>query len=76
MTYTEADLESLKKALLSGAQSVSVQGRTITFRSLVELKSLIAEVEAALNAELPVDEQPAPLKSVYQFIIQPRRWWW
>ena len=76
--YTSADLQNLRKALTSGAQSVSVQGRTVHFRSVAELKSLIAEVEASLNASLPdsdPDKQPE-LKSVFvaRFLRKISRW--
>lgn len=53
MDYSEADLLKLKEALLSGATSISVAGRTITFRSQNDLLTLIEQVKAALAAQSP-----------------------
>lgn len=50
MTFTAEDLVQLKAALLSGATSISTNGRTVTFQSLKDLKKLIAEIEAAIKA--------------------------
>lgn len=76
--YTAEDLKNLRKALTSGAQSVSVQGRTVVFRSVSDLKTLLAEIEASLNADLPdsdPDKQPE-LKSVFaaRFLRKISRW--
>lgn len=54
MTFSESDLTALKEAYLTGALSISSNGRTVTFRSLAELKSIIAEVEA----NLAIQEDP------------------
>lgn len=50
MTFTTDDLIPLKAALLSGATSVSMNGRTVQFASIPELKKLIAEIEASIEA--------------------------
>jgi hypothetical protein len=48
MAYTTTQLAALQSALASGATSVAFEGRTVTYRSVADLKSAIAEVEAAL----------------------------
>lgn len=53
MTFTESDLVPLKQALLSGVSSVSIQGRTVQFRTMTELKSLIADIERSIAASGP-----------------------
>ena len=58
LTYTENDLASLKSALLSGAKSISINGRTVQFLSIAELKSLIAEVEQSLAAAADPEAKP------------------
>lgn len=60
MTFTESDLVPLKQALLSGVSSVSIQGRTVQFRTMTELKSLIAEIERSIAASVP---NPTTVKS-------------
>lgn len=49
MTFTTEHLTKLQEALLTGASSISVEGRTITFRSQSELLALIEQVQKALN---------------------------
>ncbi len=51
MTFTSADLVQLKAALLSGATSISSNGRTVTFRSQADIKKLIKEIEASIAYE-------------------------
>ena len=47
--FTIEDLVSLKEALVSGASTVQVGGRMITYRSKKELLELIRLVEDDLN---------------------------
>ena len=51
MTFTQEDLDNLKEALLSGAASVMVNGRSITYRSKQDLIDLIRMVEDSLNGD-------------------------
>lgn len=57
MQYTESDLEALKAALINGTSSVSIGDRTVTFRSVNELKSLIKEIEENISAQASTPKQ-------------------
>ena len=61
--FTQDQLDKLKEALISGATSISMDGRTISFRSQDDLRSLIAEIERALASE---EETLQPRKTNYQ----------
>lgn len=67
MTFTESDLVPLKQALLSGVSSVSIQGRTVQFRSMNELKALIAEIEKSIdaNSETPSTAKPNKITATF-----------
>lgn len=67
MTFTTADLVPLKEALISGVSSVSIQGRTVTFRSLSEIKKLISEIEQSIDAasENPSTATPNKIKATF-----------
>lgn len=49
MSYTEQDIARLRSAISKGASQVKVGEEQITFRSLSEMRSLLAEMEAAVN---------------------------
>lgn len=49
LSFTQADLDNLKAALISGASSVTIGDRTITFRTKQELIDLIALVKSSLE---------------------------
>jgi len=53
ISYTQAHLDALKEALLTGASEVRVGDRTIKYRSQKELRELITLVENYLNASTP-----------------------
>lgn len=42
--------EALVKALGQGAQSISYEGRTVTYRNVSDLKAAIAEIDAQIAA--------------------------
>lgn len=67
MTFTESDLVPLKQALLSGVSSVSIQGRTVQFRSMNELKALIAEIEKSIDANSATPSTAKPNKITATF---------
>lgn len=46
--FTQQDLDNLKEALVSGAATVMVNGRSITYRSKQDLLDLIKLVEDSL----------------------------
>lgn len=48
MSYTIAQRDALRQALVSGVLRLSYDGRTVEYRSMAELKSALNEVEAAL----------------------------
>lgn len=64
MTFTENDLIPLKKALISGTTSVSIGNRTVSFRNLNELKRLISDIEAKINADENPETELVPNKVV------------
>lgn len=47
--YTQDDLNALKEALLTGATQVTVNGRTIIYRSKKDLMDLIKMIEDQLS---------------------------
>lgn len=67
MTYTADDLAPLKEALLSGALTITANGRTITFRTQQEILSLIEKIEAQIfAAENPsVSANPRKIKATW-----------
>lgn len=67
MTFTQEDLAPLKEALLTGATTVSVAGRTVSFRSLSEIQKIIAMIEAQIEGEVEV-----PTKVQMKFIPRKR----
>ncbi|MFH1158591.1 MAG: hypothetical protein V1721_06890 [Pseudomonadota bacterium] len=48
MTYTTAQRDALKQAIVSGVLRLSYDGKTVEYRSMNELKAALNEVEAAL----------------------------
>ena len=49
--FTQQDLDNLKEALVSGAATVMVNGRSITYRSKQDLLDLIKLVEDDLAGD-------------------------
>lgn len=49
INYTQDDLDALKEALLTGATQVTVNGRTIIYRSKKDLMDLIKMIEDQLS---------------------------
>ncbi len=45
----QAQLDALRRAYRSGAHSVSYDGKSITYRSLDEMRAAIASIEAELG---------------------------
>ena len=48
MSYTTSQRDALKQAIASGVLSLSYDGKTVTYRSLADLKAALAEVEQGL----------------------------
>lgn len=49
MSYTQAQLDALRAALVSGTNRVTYEGRTVEYRSVADLERVIATVERALG---------------------------
>lgn len=49
MSYTQTELAALKAALAAGTTRVSYDGRSVEFRTLAEIKEIIALIEAELS---------------------------
>ncbi len=47
-SYTEQHLQALREALASGEHRVTYDGKSVEYRSVVDLKAAIAEVEAQI----------------------------
>lgn len=50
-TWTQADIDKLKKAIASGVLSVSFAGppqRSITYQSLADMRALLAEMTSSV----------------------------
>jgi hypothetical protein len=60
MTYTPADLEALKQALVSGERRVSFGDKTVKCWSVAELQAAIRTVTAALAR----DQGRAPARRI------------
>lgn len=55
-SWTQADIDALRAAMATGALSVTYAGppaRSITYRSLAEMDSLLARMERAVHGAKP-----------------------
>lgn len=59
MSYTTADLDSIKEAYATGITRSTVNGRTIEFRSREEMAGIISDIENELNGGVKTDQQKA-----------------
>lgn len=48
MSYTQDDITRLRAAIAKGASKVRMGDEEVTFRSLAEMRSLLAEMEASV----------------------------
>lgn len=53
MAVTQADIDRLNAAIRSGEQTVSYNGRSVTFRSITELMKARDDAQAELAATRP-----------------------
>ena len=51
MTYTEDQVRALREALTSGVLTVSYDGKSVTYRSVDEIKTTLTEIENARARE-------------------------
>ncbi len=49
-TWTEAQRDALAAAIARGVRSVSYADRTVTYESLAEMRSLLAEMDRQLGS--------------------------
>lgn len=49
MAWTDADLTKVRKAIASGALTIRYADRTVTYRSLEDLRSIEREIATALG---------------------------
>lgn len=56
MAHTQAERDVLAAAIATGAQTVEVDGRRVTYRSLAEMQATLATIDADLagQASAPV----------------------
>jgi hypothetical protein len=64
VSYTQDDVTRLRDAMAKGAAQVRVGEEQVTFRSLSEMRSLLAEMEAAVKG-------PAVRQTYPQFVERP-----
>lgn len=62
--FTQAHLTAIKEAYASGITRVSYDGKTTEYRSLAEMKQIIATIEAELAAE---SGKPRPVAGFVSF---------
>jgi hypothetical protein len=48
MAYTQEQADALRDAIAEGVTTLSSDGRTVTYRSLADMRSLLQEMEASL----------------------------
>ena len=51
MAYTEEQVQALREALTSGVLTVSYDGKSVTYRSVDEIKTALTEIENARARE-------------------------
>lgn len=61
MSYTETQLDALRRALATGERRVTFADKTVEYRSVEELRAAIRDVEAALAKEKASDGTGGPL---------------
>ena len=66
MSYTQDDITRLRSAIAKGASKVRMGDEEVTFRSLAEMRSLLAEMEASVAGSASASRQHYP-----QFVGRP-----
>ena len=46
MSYTQAQVDAMRSAIASGATKLRMNGEEVTYRSLAEMRSILATMEA------------------------------
>ena len=64
MSYSQSDVDRLRAAIAKGASQLKIGEEQVTFRTLAEMRSLLAEMEASVSGS--VNRQHYP-----QFVERP-----
>lgn len=51
MAFTQEDADKLRRAIASGALTVRYQDRTVTYRSLAEMRETLGMIEEELSGQ-------------------------
>lgn len=51
MAFTQSQLDAIKRAYATGVTKVSYEGKTTEYRTLAEMRQIIATIEADLAAQ-------------------------
>ncbi|TYB83947.1 phage head-tail joining protein [Oceaniovalibus sp. ACAM 378] len=58
MSYTQDDIDSLRKAIAKGVSQAKMGEEQVTFRSLAEMRSTLAEMEQSVNGSVSRQHYP------------------
>lgn len=72
MAFTSDDLANIDAAIASGELTVSVQGRTVTYRSMAELERAKIIIEGSIRAASPA-AATRPRTRYFSFATQRER---
>lgn len=50
MSYTQTQIDALRTAIATGATKVRMNGEEVQYRSLTEMRSILADMEASVGA--------------------------
>ena len=50
MSYTQTQIDALRTAIATGATKVRMNGEEVQYRSLAEMRSILADMEASVGA--------------------------
>jgi hypothetical protein len=50
MPYTQTDLDKITKSIATGAMQAMINGESVTFRSLEEMRGIKRDIERALHS--------------------------
>lgn len=65
MAYTQADLDSLRAAVINEHLEVEYNGRRVRFRSIAELRSAIEIVKGELAAATAASSRTGPYRFTF-----------
>ncbi len=65
MAFTLADKQSLETAIAAGVMSCSYEGKSTTFRSLTEMRQILAQISAQLDGRRPTRQMRIVTRKAY-----------